>query len=351
MQNTAHELIEPISYHGLGSDETQAPHAVSDDVELLDAYSRAVTGAADRVSASVVNIDVHHRVDGPSGASRRTFEAQGSGSGFLFTPDGFILTNSHVVRGADRLTVALSDGRRVEADLVGDDPDTDLAVVRVDAPGLPAATFGDSHAIRVGQLAIAIGNPYGFQYTVTAGVVSALGRSLRSISGRLIDNVIQTDAALNPGNSGGPLVDSRGRVIGVNTAVIRPAQGICFAIGINTASFVAGRLIKEGRITRGFLGIAGQDVPLRRRLVRFHGLAVEQGILVASVEPDGPAAQAGLVAGDVIIAFGNHPVDGIDGLHRLLVDSAVGVASTLTLIRGADKLTVTIVPEASRRRR
>jgi S1-C subfamily serine protease len=340
--------IELISRDGSGIAEPQGD-ARTTDSELLDAYSNAVTAASDRVSPSVVNIDVHRQVAAP--ARRRSFEAQGSGSGFLFTPDGFILTNSHVVRGADRLTVTFFDGRRAEADLVGDDPDTDLAVIRVGAPGLPAVTFADSHAVRVGQLAIAIGNPYGFQCTVTAGVVSALGRSLRSTSGRLIDNVIQTDAALNPGNSGGPLVDSRGRVIGVNTAVIRPAQGICFAIGINTAGFVAGRLLKDGRITRGYLGVAGQDTPLHRRLVRFHGLPVERGILVASVEPESPAEQAGVVPGDVLIAFGDQPVDGIDALHRLLVDTAVGVASTLTLIRGTERLAVTIVPDESKSRR
>ncbi len=343
-------VIEPISYDGVGMAEPQGEQRAPDH-ELLDAYSRAVTGTADRVSPSVVNIDVHRQVTAPGGRSQRgSFEPQGSGSGFLFTPDGFILTNSHVVRGADRLAVTLFDGRHAEADLVGDDPDTDLAVIRVDGPGLPAVTFADSHALRVGQLAIAIGNPYGFQCTVTAGVVSALGRSLRSTSGRLIDNVIQTDAALNPGNSGGPLVDSRSRVIGVNTAVIRPAQGICFAIGINTAAFVAGRLIKDGRITRGYLGLAGQDTPLHRRVVRFHELAVERGILVASVEPDSPAERAGVLPGDVIVAFAEHPVDGIDSLHRLLVDTAVGVASTLTLIRRTDKLTMRIVPEASRLR-
>jgi S1-C subfamily serine protease len=335
--------IDLVSREGFGVTEPHGVQGASDE-ELLDAYSAAVTGAADRVSASVVNIDVHHRRN--ERATREWREAHGSGSGFIFTPDGFVLTNSHVVRGADGLTVTLNDGRRFDATLVGNDPDTDLAVIRIGAPNLAAVTFGDSHAVRVGQLAIAIGNPYGFQCTVTAGVVSALGRSLRSTSGRLIDNVIQTDAALNPGNSGGPLVDSRGRVIGVNTAVIRPAQGLCFAIGINTAAFVAGRLIKDGRITRGFLGIAGQDTPLHRRLVRFHGLPVERGILVASVEPQSPAERAGVLPGDVLIAFGDRAIDGIDALHRLLVDSAVGVDATLTLIRGTDKLTLTIVPDA-----
>jgi S1-C subfamily serine protease len=340
--------IELIAYDGSTAAESQGAQHESDD-EMLDAYSRAVTGAADRVSPSVVNIDVHRRTQGSSGPSRRRpFETQGSGSGFLFTPDGFVLTNSHVVHGADRLTVTLYDGRRAEANLVGDDPDTDLAVIRVGAPGLPAVTFGDSHAVRVGQVAIAIGNPYGFQCTVTAGVVSALGRSLRSTSGRLIDNVIQTDAALNPGNSGGPLVDGRGRVIGVNTAVIRPAQGICFATGINTAAFVAGRLIKDGHITRGYLGLAGQDVPLHRRIVRYHGLEIERGILVASVEPASPADRAGLREGDVIVNYDGRTISGIDDLHRLLAERPVGVGTPLTIIRHTDKLALEIVPDAAR---
>src|SRR3990172_8044975 len=300
------------------------------DAELLDAYSQAVISAAERVSPAVVNIEVRQR-------GRELPGIGGNGSALLFTPDGFILTNSHVVHGAAEIAVTLTDGRRLQAEIVGDDPGTDLAVIRIGARDLVAAPLGDSQSLRVGQLAIEIGNPYGFQCTVTAGVVSALGRSLRSTSGRLIDNVIQTDAALNPGNSGGPLVDSRGRVIGVNTPVIRPAQGICFAIGINPATFVASRLMKDGRITRGYLGVAGQDVPLRRRLVRFHELPAESGILVVSVEPGSPAERAGVVAGDVIIGFGDRPIDGIDGLHRLLIDTAVGGASTLPVIRRAEK--------------
>src|SRR5438552_7284038 len=274
------------------------------DDHLLDAYSQAVIGAAEKVSPAVVFIDALHRLKGRRQADPRfPREARGSGSGFIFTPDGFILTNSHVVHGASQIEVVLSDGPRVIADLVGDDPDTDLAVVRIDAPNVAAAPLGDSNAIRVGQLAIAVGNPYGFQCTVTAGVVSALGRSLRSTSGRLIDSVIQTDAALNPGNSGGPLVNSRGNVIGVNTAVILPAQGICFAIGINMAKFVAGRLIRDGYITRSYIGVAGQTVSIHRRLVRGHNLGVATRIFVVSAEPASPAVEAGVKDGDIIIDF------------------------------------------------
>jgi S1-C subfamily serine protease len=324
-----------FSDEGGGSNEA----AISDG-ELLDAYSQAVIGAAEKVSPSVVNIEV-------STADRRR---GGSGSGFVFTPDGFLLTNSHVVHSASKIEVTLLDGRRGEAQLIGDDPETDLAVIRINAPNLMSVAFGDSNKIRVGQLAIAIGNPYGFQYSVTAGVVSALGRSLRSGTGRLIDNVIQTDAALNPGNSGGPLVNSRGEVIGVNTAVILPAQGICLATAINTAKFVAGQLIKEGRVRRSYIGVAGQAVPLRRRLVRYHNLAVESGILVVSTEPGGPSSKAGVQEGDVIVAYDDLPIASIDDLHRLLTDQKVGVKSNLTVIRRNEKLTLSIMPEDSRMR-
>ena len=329
------------------------------DGDLLDSYSRAVAGVAEAVSPSVVKIDVHGR-RAARGRAARGPEPAGSGSGFVFTPDGFVLTNSHVVHGAARVDVHVADGwgsgsgsagavprgatRTLRADLVGDDPDTDLAVVRVDAEGLVPARFGNSASVRVGQLAIAIGNPYGFQATVTAGVVSALGRSLRSQNGRMIDDVIQTDAALNPGNSGGPLVDSRGDVIGVNTAVIRPAQGICFAVSINTAMVVVGQLIREGRVRRGFLGFAGQTAPIHRQFVRHHALPADTGILVLSVEGGGPAARAGLREGDLLVAFDGHAVPSIDALVRQLTAHAEGTVATLRVVRGAERLELPVVP-------
>ncbi len=312
------------------------------DEELLDSYSRAVIHVADRVSPSVVKIDVER--GGPAGRAN----GAGSGSGFVFTPDGFILTNSHVVHESKRLVVNLPDGRRFQANQIGEDPGTDLAVIRINAPDLIPARLGDSNTVKVGQVAIAIGNPYGFQCTVTAGVVSALGRSLRSQSGRLIDNVIQTDAALNPGNSGGPLVTSRAEVIGVNTAVILPAQGLCFAIAINTAIYVAGQLIKDGKITRGYIGVAGQTVPLHRRVVRFHRLPVESAILVNSVEPNSPAQHAGLQDGDLIVSFDSHAVSGIDDLHRYLTEKEIGVRCKMTVLRGTELITLQIIPTEAR---
>jgi S1-C subfamily serine protease len=315
------------------------------DDSLFDAYSRAVIGAVERVSPSVVNIEVHTAGRARSGEPK---ERRGGGSGFVFTPDGLILTNSHVVHDARRIEVTLADGRRMPASAIGDDPASDLAVIRVDEPGLTAAALGDSQQLRVGQLVVAIGNPYGFQSTVTAGVVSALGRSLRSYSGRLIDDVVQTDAALNPGNSGGPLVDSAGRVVGVNTATILPAQGICFAIGINTAKFVASRLLRDGRIRRSFIGVSAQTVPIHRRVVRFYDLPKESGALVISVEENSPAKRAGLRDGDIVVALEAQPIAGVDDLHRVLTDIRVGVSCALTVLRQTEKLELKVVPEEAK---
>ena len=318
----------------------------SADSTLLDAYSQAVVTAAEKISPSVVKIEVIQKTRSRSGDPR---EHQGGGSGFVFTPDGLILTNSHVVHGATSIHVSLPDGRHCPAHTIGDDPATDLAVIRVDAPpNLVAAPLGDSQKLRVGQLAIAIGNPYGFQYTVTAGVVSALGRSLRSYSGRLIDDVIQTDASLNPGNSGGPLVTSDGRVVGVNTATIMGAQGLCFAIGINTAKFVASRLLQDGRIRRSYIGVEAQTVPLHRRLVRFYDLPQESGVVVLSANDASPAQKAGLREGDIIIALDGKPVAGVDDLHRLLTEARVGVSSSFTVLRWTDKLELRILPQEVR---
>ena len=339
--------LSPASYSGPAA-VTSGEGALNDGV-LLDAYSQAVVGAAEKLSPSVVKIDVAQSGKSRSGEPR---ERQSGGSGFVFTPDGLILTNSHVVHEATRIQVSFADGRRFPAQTIGDDPATDLAVVRVDvpnndAPSLVAAPLGDSQKLRVGQLAIAIGNPYGFQYTVTAGVVSALGRSLRSYSGRMIDDVIQTDASLNPGNSGGPLVTSDGHVIGVNTATIMGAQGLCFAIGINTAKFVAGRLLQEGRIRRSYIGVEAQTTPLHRRLVRFYNLPQETGVVVISVTAGSPGQQAGLREGDVIVALDGKPVAGVDDLHRLLTDARVGVSSSLRVLRWTEKLELEIVPAES----
>jgi len=337
--------LHRVSGNALTHSAATAAGSPPDD-ELLDVYSRAVVDAVRKVGPAVANIEVRQ---GGRTAAGDDPGARGSGSGFVFTPDGFILTNSHVVHGAARIDVTLEGGRRFAAELVGDDPDTDLAVLRIDAAKLEPAALGDSQRLAVGQIAIALGNPYGFQASVTAGVVSALGRSLRSRSGRLIDNVIQTDAALNPGNSGGPLVTSRGEVVGVNTAMILPAQGLCFAIAINTAKFVAGRLIKEGRIRRSYIGVAGQDVPLLRRLVRYHGLTAGSGILVLSVEPGSPAEAADLRPGDIIVAYGDRATPAIDDLHRILTDALVGVPSRATVLRGAERIVRDIVPAESRR--
>jgi S1-C subfamily serine protease len=306
------------------------------DIALLDAYSQAVVEGVDKASPAVVHIKV-------SGHGRRG-ESNGSGSGFVFAPDGFILTNSHVVRGATRVEAILTDGRRFQAELVGDDPDTDLAVVRVHESGLPTARLGDSDALRVGQLVIAIGNPLGFQCTVTAGVVSAVGRSLRSQNGRLIDNVIQTDAALNPGNSGGPLVTTHGEVIGVNTAIILGAQGLCFSTPINTAQYVAPRLIRDGRIRRGWLGIGGQNMKVPPHAAHVLGLHAESGVLIISVEPGSPAERAGLQERDLLVEFDGKTISSIDDLHKQLTDEGIGQPAELVVIRHSARLGLRAVP-------
>jgi S1-C subfamily serine protease len=326
-----------------------AATAPATDDELLDAYSRAVVGAVDRVSPSVVKIDVKKRMAQPTMFGRGQMrEVPGSGSGFIFTPDGFILTNSHVVHDAMDINVALSDGRHFPGRVIGDDPDTDLAVIRIEAPDLASAKIGDSQALRVGQMVIAIGNPYGFQCTVTSGVVSAVGRSLRTSTGRLIDDVIQTDASLNPGNSGGPLVNSRGEVIGVNTAIILPAQGICFAIPSNIAKFVASSLMKDGRIRRGRIGMAGQNVDLKEDFVKSMKLSSGQGVLVVNIEKGSPAQTGGIEPGDVIVGLESQPIASIDDLHKLLTEDMIGKYVTLTVVRRYEKLQLKVMPEESR---
>jgi S1-C subfamily serine protease len=309
-------------------------HDLADD-QLLDAYSRAVTRVVETVGPAVVKIQAD----------------RGSGSGVIFTPDGLILTNSHVVARAERLTALLPDGRSLRADVVGRDAGTDLAVLRVgtDSGTLPWATLGTSKAVRVGQVAVAIGNPFGLQHSVTAGIVSALGRSLRTESGRLVDDVIQTDAALNPGNSGGPLVNTGGDVIGINTATIVPAQGLCFAIASDTVRFVAAKLIRDGRIRRSYIGVAGQTVPIPRVLTRHHRLAVSSGVFVTSVEPGSPAATAGVRDGDVIFSCEDEPVTGVGDLLRYLTDECVGVPTRVGVLRGTERRQLTVVPAESQR--
>ena len=302
---------------------------------LLDAYSRAVTTAVDRVSPAVVKIDVR------DGRSRG-----GSGSGFVFTPDGLVLTNSHVVHGAKHISLTFLDGITASAVLIGDDPDTDIAVLRTEHLLAPIASLGSSKDLRVGQLAIAVGNPFGFQFTVTAGVVSALGRSMQGSSGRMMEEIIQTDAALNPGNSGGPLVDSTGRVIGVNTATIMGAQGLCFAIGIDTAKYIASQILQHGRVRRSWIGIAVQNVPLPRRVVYEYRLAADSGVMATSVDPDGPAARADMRDGDIILRFGSETISAINELHKALTADRVGKAQPVLVLRGVSLVDLTMTPAA-----
>jgi S1-C subfamily serine protease len=318
----------------------------AEESELHDAYSRAVMTAVERVSPSVAFIEVE--LAAPSSGRRRAPQG-GSGSGFVFTPDGLMLTNSHVVSGARHIHATLPDGQRFRADRVGDDPETDLAVIRVEASGLPSVSLGDSGALKPGQLVVAIGNPYGFQYTVTAGVVSALGRSLRARSGRLMDGIIQTDAALNPGNSGGPLVNARGEVIGVNTAMILPAQNLCFAIPIQTARRVAGLLIRDGRIRRAWLGVGGQNVPLPRRVAAVMKLAAPRGVLVVSVESGSPADRAGMKERDILVSLDGQAIGIVDDLQRELTEERIGVRIVLTVVREFKLISLEIVPEDSAR--
>jgi S1-C subfamily serine protease len=300
--------------------------------EALDAYSRVVVRMAEQLRPAVVNLR--------AGRGRR----EGSGSGVLFTPDGFLLTNHHVVAGNEQVRVRLHDGREVSGRVVGNDPWTDLAVVRAEGAELPHAPLGESARLKVGQLVVAIGSPFGFESTVTAGVVSALGRTLRSITGHLVDNVIQTDAALNPGNSGGPLVDSRGRVIGINTAIIQPAQGLCFAIPIDMARSILPQLLQHGRVTRGYLGLHGRSVPLPRELTARHGLTQASGVGVIAVEPDGPADQAGVQEDDILVSLGEVPAESIDDLHKLLMRLPVGQPSALRLLRDGRLLERLVLP-------
>jgi S1-C subfamily serine protease len=309
------------------------------DQPLLDAYSRAVIDAVELVAPAVVSIDVRQRGTGPA---RRSPAQAGAGSGFVFAADGLIITNSHVVEDASEIDVTLPDGRERRADLIGHDPDTDVAVLRISAPDLTALTFGDSQALRPGQLVIAIGNPYCFQHTVTTGVVSALGRSLRARSGRLIEHVIQTDAALNPGNSGGPLVTSAGQVVGVNTAIIAGGQGLSFAVPIGTVATVLPALLRDGRVRRGYLGVAGQDVPLLRRVTRFHRLSQAAGVLVISIEADGPARSAGLQEGDIIVSLDSRPIASLDDLHRVLTEDRIGTVASLGILRATERLDLTV---------
>ena len=315
---------------------------------VLDAFSQAVVQVAQKVTPSVVSVRVRRRGSRPTPRRRPRPDFEGAGSGVIIAPDGFILTNDHVVHGAATVEITLTDGTSYPGQVVGQDPATDLAVIRVAASGLPAGELGDSDMLMVGQLVIAIGNPLGLQTTVTTGVISALGRSLRSQSGRLIENILQTDAALNPGSSGGPLVDSRCRVIGINTAIIQRAQGICFAIPVNTAKWVTSALITHGKVTRGYLGIAGQSIPIDPRLVREHGLEINTGVLIMSVEPNSPANAAGLRQDDILVNLGDHPTPNLDHIHKTLTaETVVGQHLTVIYLRDGQLLKGTAQPVES----
>ena len=316
----------------MDSPNSPSPISPADDGDLLDAYSQAVTSAAEAVAPTVVHIDVSTDRDGR--------QRRGSGSGFFFTPDGLLLTNSHVVHGAREIRVATQEAERFAADIVGDDPDSDLAVIRVSTRGAPHVRFGQSSKLRMGQIAIAIGNPLGFEQTVTAGVVSALGRSLRASTGRLIDDVIQTDAALNPGNSGGPLVNARSEIIGVNTAIIPGAQGICFAVASDTAQWVLGQLLAHGRVRRGWLGVAGMNAPLARRIARHHGIDNESGVRVRNVETGSPASTAGVESGDLIVSYDGEVISGIDRLQQVLNAERIGRACEIVVLRHTRKVSL-----------
>ncbi|MGD1118296.1 MAG: trypsin-like peptidase domain-containing protein [Dehalococcoidales bacterium] len=334
-----------VNYSPAAGAEGVGDQAPQDDAALLDAYSITISGVVTRVSPAVVHIRVkkksHRRPGAPS-------ELAGSGSGFVITPDGYIVTNCHVVEDTDAVEVSLADGNTCGAEVIGKDPATDIALLRISGSRLPMVNLGDSDRLRVGQVAIAVGNPLGFQSTVTAGVISALGRSLRSQSGRLIENVIQTDAALNPGNSGGPLLDSRGCVIGINTAIIQHAQGICFAIPVNTMRWVVTQLIREGKVVRGFLGISGQTVPLPVRVVRYFQLTHDAGVQVIDVTAGSPADRAGLKEGDIVIEMDGHAVNSVDDIHRRLPGESIGKSKKIVLLRGwTRRLEKDIVPAES----
>jgi len=335
-------FIDDLARGIAGDPSGAAPLAGHHDDAPLDAYSRTVIGALERVQQAVAFISVDRN---PPGDAAQRGARGGSGSGFLFTPDGYLLTNSHVVHGASALRVTLADGSTYDASIVGDDPSTDLAVVRIgSAEPLAHAELGESSKLRVGQIAIAVGNPLGLAQTVTTGVVSALGRSLRSTSGRMIHDVIQTDAALNPGNSGGPLVNSAGQVIGVNTAIIPGAQAICFATAIDTAKWVIMQLFAHGRVRRAHIGVAGTTVPVARKTQRYFGLETKTGVRVMEVVKDSPAAQGGLRVDDTIVAIDEIPVDGVDTLQRVLDASRIGRVVDVTVLRLTQKLTLRITP-------